>query len=103
MTGRLQVTWQDATRSLAGRNGVLVYDDLARVDLSLSYAFQPASSWVQRFPALRSARVKLSFRNLLDDKPTVRDTSGATPAGLDEDTLDPRGRTVALEVRKTFG
>ncbi|MEM7078120.1 MAG: TonB-dependent receptor [Pseudomonadota bacterium] len=97
---RFSVIWQDATRSLPGAAGRLSYDARTRIDLAVLYSFHPRSRWVQRWPALQASRLRLSVRNLLDDPPTVRDARGGVVAGLTEDELDPRGRTVALELRK---
>lgn len=99
---RLNASWQDGTESLPNRADTLRFEPLFRADLDFAYNFKKDSQWVQRLPALEGSRVKLSLVNLLDSKPRVSDQSGATPLGLTEDELAPRGRHFALEFRKLF-
>ena len=97
---RFNLSWQDRTSTLPGFAGVLRTDDLLTLNLKLVYSFRERSPLVQRYPFLRSARVRLRVENLFDEKPRVVDAFGVTPAGSSPDERDPLGRMVTLELRK---
>jgi hypothetical protein len=52
--------------------------------------------------ALRGMLFSLSVDNLLNNRPTMRDGTGATPIALQPDYLDPLGRTIRVSIRKVF-
>jgi iron complex outermembrane receptor protein len=50
----------------------------------------------------RSGRIALSVENIANARQTVSDESGATPFGYQPVYRDPIGRTVTIELRKSF-
>jgi outer membrane receptor protein involved in Fe transport len=102
---QLNANWRSATfvRGAPGSPvGDLHFGDLARVDVRLFANFGQMRELVRDHPFLRGARMTLSVNNILDEKPTVRDASGATPLSYQPDVLDPVGRTVRISFRKLF-
>jgi outer membrane receptor protein involved in Fe transport len=57
---------------------------------------------VGKYPWLKGTRLTLGVENLLDSRPTVRDSAGVTPIGYQADYIDPLGRTVSISLRKFF-
>ena len=53
-------------------------------------------------PFFKGMRINLRFDNLFDSRQTVTDASGATPFNYLPDFLDPRGRMIGIDLRKTF-
>ena len=58
--------------------------------------YAPGADW------LKGARLSLSLANLFDRRQKVRDEGGDTPLAYQPAYRDPIGRTVEIELRKTF-
>jgi hypothetical protein len=56
----------------------------------------PQAGW------LRGSRFSISVGNVFNDRQEVRDSAGATPLRYQPGYLDPIGRTIEIEFRKTF-
>ncbi|MFN3515234.1 MAG: hypothetical protein ACK41C_19480 [Phenylobacterium sp.] len=99
----LQVSgsWRSGSRLRTGSGGAseLTFDPIGVINLrawaDLKTAF-PSSPWA------RGARMTLSVANLFDERQGVADESGRTPLVYQPAYRDPIGRTVQLELRKTF-
>ncbi|HEX7759782.1 MAG TPA: TonB-dependent receptor plug domain-containing protein [Caulobacteraceae bacterium] len=53
-------------------------------------------------PALRGVLFSLSVDNLFDNRPQLRNASGAMPIAYQPDYMDPLGRVVRISARKLF-
>ena len=53
-------------------------------------------------PIFKGMRLAFQFDNIFDSRQKVTDDSGATPFSYLPDYLDPRGRMVGIDLRKTF-
>ena len=58
--------------------------------------YAPGAAW------LKGARLSLSINNLFDKRQKVSDKGGITPLAYQRAYRDPIGRTVEIELRKTF-
>ncbi len=102
---RISANWQSATTvdsPSASTVGDLRFGSIATVDLRLFANLGANRELVAKQPFLRGSRVTLAVTNLFDADQTVRDASGATPAGYRADELNPTGRVVSLSFRKLF-
>ena len=57
---------------------------------------------VGKHPFFLGCSIRIEVDNLLNDKPRVRDASGAVPLTYQADLLDPIGRTIGITFRKLF-
>ncbi len=80
----------------------LRFGALAKFNLRAFVDFDQRPSLVKAAPVLKGARLTLKANNLLDSRQRVTDGTGATPQAYQPDLLDPLGRVLALELRKTF-
>jgi hypothetical protein len=105
---QITANWQSGT-SVSGiaagstaAAGSLRFSDFAIVNLNLfanlaeRFGGSAAPEW------LKGTRISLGIVNLLDSRPNVRDSSGATPANYRGAYLDPIGRSVSVSLRKVF-
>ena len=102
---RLSASWQSATTVDAPASspvGNLHFGDIATVDLRLFANLGANRELVAKQPFFRGSRMTLSITNLFDAQQSVRDVTGATPAGYRPDELNPTGRVVSLSFRKLF-
>lgn len=53
-------------------------------------------------PFFKGVRINLRADNLFDSRQKVTDADGATPLSYQADYLDPRGRLMGIDLRKTF-
>ena len=53
-------------------------------------------------PFFKGMRLNLRADNIFDSRQKVTDASGATPLSYQLDYLDPRGRMLGIDLRKTF-
>ena len=53
-------------------------------------------------PFFKGMTLAFQFDNIFDSRQKVTDASGATPFSYLPDFLDPRGRMVGIDLRKTF-
>lgn len=100
---RLSANWSEGTlvRGAAGSPvGDLRFGAVTDVDLRLFANLGADRARVARHPWMRGARVTLAVTNIFDDRPSVRDSTGATPAGYQAAYLDPVGRSVKIGFRK---
>ncbi|MGA0084448.1 MAG: hypothetical protein EBR00_02495 [Gammaproteobacteria bacterium] len=107
--GRLNARWQQGTRV---NTGLIVsaeqpdpqglrFADLTTVDLRL-FADLGLQSFASGRDWLRGARVVVRIDNVFDQRQSVTDSAGLTPANYRPELLDPLGRYIELSVRKLF-
>ena len=57
---------------------------------------------IKSVPFLKGARLSVRIENLLGQRQRVTDASGVVPLSYQPDYLDPRGRVIRIELRKSF-
>lgn len=97
----LSSTFRTATR-IGPIGNALNFDDRLLVNVGLTYEFNYSGRLVVARPILEETRLLIAIGNLLNDPVTVKDNDGITPATLQQDLLDPFGRTYSVEIRKRF-
>ena len=80
----------------------LRFGALAKFNLRAFVDFDQRPELVKALHVLKGARLSLSVNNLLDSRQKVSDGTGITPLAYLPDQLDPLGRVLAIELRKTF-
>jgi hypothetical protein len=100
---RLSVDWKQATfvtGAATASAGDLSFSDITTINLRLFDNLGQQRSLVKRYSLFKGARVVLSVSNLLDQRVSVKDATGATPLGYQPGYIDPVGRTISLTFRK---
>ena len=101
----IQGTWNAPTRvSGSGLPGTsdLRFGSVTNVSMFVFLDFAQRPNLVKAAPFLKGARASLRIENLLGSRQRVTDGSGAVPLSYQPDYLDPRGRVITLQLRKTF-
>ena len=98
---RLQGNWRSGT-SVDSTSGDLKFSPYFDLDLRLFANLSENFDLVAKHPFFRGASVRFDVDNLLNNRPKVRDPSGATPPSYQPDLLEPIGRTVGITFRKLF-
>lgn len=101
----LQGSWNAPTRlDASGLPGTsdLRFGSVTNVNLNLFAEFSMMPGVVKAVPFLKGSRVSLRFQNLFDSVQKVTDASGSVPLSYQRDYLNPRGRIVEVELRKSF-
>ena len=57
---------------------------------------------IEKLPFLKGSRLRLSFDNLFDAQRRITDANGVVPLNYQPGYIDPLGRYIELEWRKTF-
>lgn len=100
-----QGTWTAPTTVRGGAlpgSSDLRFGTVTKININLFADLGRMPSLVEKAPLFRNSRVSLKFENLLDSRQKVTDASGAVPLSYQADYLDPRGRVITLELRKSF-
>ena len=82
--------------------GDLKFGDLATVNLRAFLSFDQQPKWIEAAPFLKGSRLSLSVNNLFDAQRRVTDAGGIIPLRYQPGYIDPLGRYVELEFRKSF-
>ncbi len=101
----LQGTWSTPTTVKAsGLPGTsdLRFGSVASVNMFLFFDFNQRPKLIKQVPFLKGARLSFRIENLLGQRQRVTDASGAVPLSYQPDYLDPRGRVIRVELRKSF-
>ena len=80
----------------------LRFGSVTSVNLFLFSEFSMMPKLTKKLPLLKGARMSLRIENLLGSVQKVTDGSGAVPISYQRDYLDPRGRVISIELRKSF-
>lgn len=102
---RLSANWRAATtaRGLPGvGRSSLTFASLTTANLRLFANLGKAPALAQPYPSLDGVRLTLAVDNLFDARPRVADALGATPYIFQPAFLDPLGREIRIDVRKSF-
>jgi iron complex outermembrane receptor protein len=100
-----QGTWSSPTTLKAsGLPGTsdLRFGSVTAINLFVFFNFNLRPKLIKQVPFLKGARISLRFENLLGSRQRVTDASGAVPLSYQADYLDPRGRVIRVEFRKSF-
>jgi len=98
---RLEADWRSGT-TVDSSAGDLKFSPYADVDLRLFANLGENLDLVARHPFFRGASVRFDIDNIFNNRPKVRDSSGATPPSYQADLLEPIGRTIGITFRKLF-
>ncbi len=80
----------------------LIFDDIATVNVRFFFNIGSREKLVRDVPFLKGSRVSLRIDNIFGGIQNVRDENGDTPLSYQPGFVDPRGRFVELNFRKTF-
>jgi len=100
-----QGTWSSPTTLKAsGLPGTsdLRFGSVANINMFLFFDFNQRPKLIKQVPFLKGARLSFRIENLLGDRQRVTDASGTVPLSYQPDYLDPRGRVITLQFRKSF-
>jgi outer membrane receptor protein involved in Fe transport len=101
---RLSGTYTGPTRVDASLPGGadLRFGSLFKLNLRTFADLNQVPGLTRDAPFLRGTRVSFFVNNILDQRQRVIDGNGAVPITYQPDLIDPQGRTVGIEIRKTF-
>ena len=98
-------TWKAPT-TLAGSglpgSSDLRFGGTTSVNLVMFFDFGQRPKLVEKVPFLKGARLSIRIENLLNDRQKVTDNTGTVPLSYQPDYIDPRGRVIGLQFRKSF-
>ena len=100
----MRLTGQRKSKSFLRLTGgsdsqVLRFSPLSTVNLR---AFTELGRFAPRADWLKGARLSLTIANIFDKRQKVTDEGGITPLAYQRAYRDPIGRTIEIELRKTF-
>jgi hypothetical protein len=98
---RLQGNWRSGT-TVESSAGDLRFSPYFDLDLRLFANLSENFDLVSKHPFFRGASVQFNAENMFNNRPKVRDASGATPLNYQAALLEPIGRTFGLTFRKLF-
>jgi len=96
----VNANWRDGTRIDGGAGPDLNFSDLTTVNLNVFVDLGAQTSWVEKYPWLKGARLQIGVRNLFDSRTEVTSSAGDTPLNYQPDYLDPEGRSIGISLRK---
>lgn len=102
---RLNGTWSAPTKITAsGAPGTsdLRFGSVFRLNLRLFSDLGNQKALTDISPFFKGMRVALRVDNIFDSRQKVTDASGATPFSYLPDFLDPKGRMIGIDIRKSF-
>ncbi|MES2860295.1 MAG: TonB-dependent receptor [Pseudomonadota bacterium] len=99
--GFLNANWRQSTEVDGGTGGSdLNFSDQTTVNLNVFADLSSRTTWVERFPILRGARINFGVENLFDTRTEVTSSTGTVPLNYQPDFLDPQGRVLRISLRK---
>ena len=101
----LQGSWNSPTTLRAsGLPGTsdLRFGSVTQIKMFVFFDLSQRPKLIKQVPFLKGARLSLRIENLLGSRQRVTDASGAVPLSYQADYLDPRGRVIRIELRKSF-
>ncbi|MDZ3833513.1 MAG: ABC transporter ATP-binding protein [Sphingopyxis sp.] len=100
--GRISAKYDSGSRIVGGANGDLNFGDLATFNLRVFADFNQMPKLTEDLPFLKGSRLRLSVDNLFDAQRRITDGNGVVPLNYQPGYIDPLGRYIELEWRKTF-
>ena len=89
-------------RLAGGTAGDLKFGDLATFDLRFFVDLNQQPKLTEKLPFLKGSRLRLSIDNVFDAQRRITDANGVVPLNYQPGYIDPLGRYIELEWRKTF-
>ncbi|HEV7342387.1 MAG TPA: ABC transporter ATP-binding protein [Sphingopyxis sp.] len=99
---RLSAKYDSGSTVTGGTAGDLNFGDLATFNLRLFADLNQQPKLIEKLPFLKGSRLRLSFDNLFDAQRRITDANGVVPLNYQPGYIDPLGRYIELEWRKTF-
>ncbi|MBJ7441175.1 MAG: TonB-dependent receptor [Sphingopyxis sp.] len=99
---RLSAKYDSGSTVTGGTAGNLKFGDLATFNLRLFADLNQVPKLTEKLPFLKGSRLRLSVDNLFDAQRKITDANGVVPLNYQPGYIDPLGRYVELEWRKTF-
>lgn len=100
--GFMNANWREGTRINGATSAQdISFGDQTTVNLNVFMDLNARTTWVEKFPILKGARVNLGIENLFDSRVDVR-SSGDLPLNYQPDFLDPQGRVIRISLRKVL-
>jgi vitamin B12 transporter len=102
MGARLSAKYDSGSRIVGGANGDLDFHDLATFNLRFFMDLSQKAKLTQAVPFLKGSRLRFSVDNIFDAQRKITDGSGIVPLNYQPGYIDPLGRYIELEWRKSF-
>jgi outer membrane cobalamin receptor len=99
---RFSAKYDSGSRVTGGSAGDLKFGDLATFNIRFFADFNQMPKVTENMPFLKGSRLRLSIDNLFDAQRKVTDANGIVPLNYYPGYIDPLGRYVELEWRKSF-
>ncbi|HMO77218.1 MAG TPA: ABC transporter ATP-binding protein [Sphingopyxis sp.] len=99
---RLSAKYDSGSRVTGGSAGDLNFGDLATFNLRVFMDFNQKPKLIEAVPFLKGSRLRLAVDNIFDAQRRITDANGVVPLNYQPGYIDPLGRYVELEWRKTF-
>eukprot|EP01031_Cornospumella_fuschlensis_P020217 gene20217-24784_t len=85
-----------------GTAGDLDFGDLATFNLRVFMDLGQKPKLIEKMPFLKGSRLRLAVDNIFDAQRKITDGNGIVPLNYQPGYIDPLGRYIELEWRKTF-
>lgn len=99
---RLSGKYDSGSTVTGGTAGDLNFGDLATFNLRFFADLNQVPKLTEKLPFLKGSRLRLSIDNLFDAQRRITDANGLVPLNYQPGYIDPLGRYIELEWRKTF-
>lgn len=99
---RLSAKYDSGSTVTGGSAGDLKFGDLATFNLRFFMDLNQKPKLTEAVPFLKGSRLRLSVDNLFDAQRGITDANGRVPLNYQPGYIDPLGRYIELEWRKTF-
>lgn len=99
---RLSAKYDSGSTVTGGTAGDLKFGDLATFNLRFFVDLGQKPKLTEKLPFLKGSRVRLAIDNIFDAQRKITDANGIVPLNYQPGYIDPLGRYIELEWRKTF-
>lgn len=99
---RLSAKYDSGSTVTGGTAGDLKFGDLATFNLRFFVDLNQKAKLTEKLPFLKGSRLRLSVDNIFDAQRKITDANGIVPLNYQPGYIDPLGRYIELEWRKTF-
>ena len=99
---RLSAKYDSGSTVTGGSAGDLKFGDLATFNLRFFVDLNQKAKLTEKLPFLKGSRLRLSVDNMFDAQRKITDANGIVPLNYQPGYIDPLGRYIELEWRKTF-
>jgi len=99
---RLSAKYDSGSTVTSGTAGDLKFGDLATFNLRFFVDLNQKPKLTEKLPFLKGSRLRLAVDNIFDAQRNITDANGRVPLNYQPGYIDPLGRYIELEWRKTF-